>query len=138
LLFSILLHDLPKSLAENTHVVQYADDTAIWINTNIKKRSGKRIINHVQNLYQKELNYMYQNGMELSGEKTCLMFFNNGQKTVNLPKMEINGNQLNYESKVKFLGVYFTPKLNWKVHIEDLITKARKRLNFLKLVSACF
>jgi retron-type reverse transcriptase len=55
LLFSILLHDLPKSLAENTHVVQYADDIAIWIKTNVKKRSGKRIINHVQNLYQKEL-----------------------------------------------------------------------------------
>jgi ribonuclease HI len=140
LLFSILLHDLPKSLDQNTHVVQYADDIAIWINSSIKKRSGKRIINHVQNLYQKELdkivNYMYQNGMELSGEKTCLMFFNNGQKPVNLPKLEINGIQLSYESKVKFLGVYFTPKLNWKVHIDYLITKARKRLNFLKLVSA--
>jgi ribonuclease HI len=140
LLFSILLHDLPKSLAENTHVVQYADDIAIWIKTSIKKRSGKRIINHVQNLYQKELdkiaNYMYQNGMELSGEKTCLMFFNNGQKPFNLPSLQINGIQLKYESEVKFLGVYFTPKLNWKVHIDYLITKARKRLNFLKLVSA--
>jgi hypothetical protein len=101
---------------------------------------SKRIINHVQNLYQKELdkivNYMYQNGMELSGEKTYLMFFNNGQKPVNLPKLEINGIQLNYESKVKFLGVYFTPKLNWKVHIEYLITKARKRLIFFK-ISKC-
>jgi hypothetical protein len=39
---SILLHDLPNYLAANTHVVQYADDIAIWINTNIKKRSGKK------------------------------------------------------------------------------------------------
>ena len=35
------------------------------------------------------------------------------------------------------MGVYITTKLNWRLHIENLINKARKRLNFLykKIVS---
>ena len=30
--------------------------------------------------------------------------------------------------------MYITTKLNWRLHIENLINKARKRLNFLKIV----
>ena len=39
---------------------------------------------------------------------------------------------LNYKKNTKFLGVYITTKLNWRLHVENLINKARKRLNFLK------
>ena len=31
--------------------------------------------------------------------------------------------------------MYITTKLNWRLHIKNLINKARKRLNFLKIVS---
>ena len=31
--------------------------------------------------------------------------------------------------------MYVTTKLNWRLHIENLINKARKRLNFLKIVN---
>ena len=31
--------------------------------------------------------------------------------------------------------MYLTTKLNWRLHIKELINKARKRLNFLKIVS---
>ena len=30
--------------------------------------------------------------------------------------------------------IYITTKLNWRLHIENLINKARKQLNFLKIV----
>ena len=33
------------------------------------------------------------------------------------------------------MGVYLTTKLNWRLHIENVINKARKRLNFLKIDS---
>ena len=33
------------------------------------------------------------------------------------------------------MGVYITTKLNWRLHTENLINKARKRLNFLNIVS---
>ena len=73
ILFSILLHDLPKALSPNTHIVQYADDIAMWINTSLRKHTKQRVINYVQKIYQDELNklckYLKENGLELSGEK---------------------------------------------------------------------
>ena len=140
LLFNIIISDLSKALSKNTNVVQYADDIAIWINTSLRKNTNKRVVNYVQDLYQLEINnlnnFMKINGLELSNEKTCLMLFNNGKNPNYLPDITLNGKRLEYQNSVKFLGVFFTPKLNWKVHIEYLITKAIKRLNFMKIVSS--
>ena len=74
---------------------------------------------------------MKDNGFELSQEKTCLMLFNNGENQKSLPQIELDGQLLNY----KLLYVYIATKLNWRLHIENLINKARKRLNFLKIIS---
>ena len=74
---------------------------------------------------------MKDNGFELSQEKTCLMLFNNGENPKSLPQIELDGQLLNYKQNTKFLGVYITTKLNWRLHTENLINKARKRLNFL-------
>ena len=80
--------------------------------------------------------YMHTNGMELSGEKTSLMLFNNGINPKHLPKLELDGTELVYKQQIKFLGVHMTPKLSWKLHIENLIIKARKGLNLIKVVNA--
>ena len=77
---------------------------------------------------------MKENDFELSWEKTCLMLFNNGENPKSLPQMKLDGQLLNYKQNTKFWGVYLTTKLNWRLHIENWINKARKRLNFLKIV----
>ena len=56
------------------------------------------------------------------------MLFNNGENPKSLPQIELDG------QNTKFLGAYLTTKLNWRLHIENLISKARKRLNLLKIV----
>ena len=108
-------------------MAQYADDIAMYANN--------RVVNYVQKLYQSELNkliiYMKENDLELSGEKTCLMLYNNGENPKSLPQLELDGQILNYKPNTKFLGVCITTELNWRLHIENLITKARKRLHFL-------
>ena len=73
---------------------------------------------------------MKDNSFELSREKTCLMLFNNGENQKSLPQIELDGQLLNYKQNTKFLGVYITTKVNWRLHIENFINKARKRLNF--------
>ena len=62
-----------------------------------------------------------------------------------LPQIELDGQLLNYKQNrsqllnykqnTKFWGVYITTKLNWRLHTENFINKARKRLKFLKIVS---
>ena len=42
----------------------------------------------------------------------------------NLPQLELDGQILNYKQNTKFLGVYLPTKLNWRLHIKNLITKA--------------
>ena len=78
ILFNIIIYDLPKVLSNNTHVAQYANDIAIWVNTTLRKHTNKRVVNHVQKLYQLEINkltaYTKANGFELSREKTCNTF----------------------------------------------------------------
>jgi ribonuclease HI len=139
ILFSILIHDLPTVLSKSTQVVQYADDIVIWIKTKLRKRTNKRSVNYVQVIFQNELNnlskYMRTNGLEFSTEKTCLMLFNNGEPPKTLPELYLDGQILIYQTKVKFLGIIFTPKLNWRIHIESLISKVQKRINFLKIIS---
>ena len=77
---------------------------------------------------------MKENGSELSQENMCVMllFFNNGENPKCLPQKELDAQLLNYKQNIKFLGVYIITKLNWRLHIENLINKARKRLNFQK------
>ena len=66
---------------------------------------------------------MKDNSFELSREKTCLVLFNNGKDPKSLPQIEL-GQLLNYKQNTKFLGVYITTKLNWRLHFENLINKA--------------
>ena len=139
MLFTILLHDLPKALTTNVTLVQYADDICMWIKVDIKKKTHKRKINYIRRLYQMDLdnllNFMSVNGMTLSAEKTNMMLFSNGAIPEVLPNYTIDGIQIQYVKFVKFLGVFLTQTLNWKFHIDHVLNKARKSLNFLKVIS---
>ena len=51
---------------------------------------------------------MTENGLELSGKKTCLMLFHNGENPKRLPQLELYGQLLNYKQNTKFMEVYIT------------------------------
>ena len=38
IVFSSIIHDLPKSVSHDTNIVQYADDIPIWINVSLRKK----------------------------------------------------------------------------------------------------
>ena len=64
-----------------------------------------------------------------------MILFNNGFGPQKLPNFQLNDDVLVYKSEVQFLGMYLTTKLHWRKHIEYLLSKATKSLNFLKIVS---
>ena len=139
LLFNILIMDLPNIMTKNITLVQYADDICIWMKVNLKKNTNKRTANYIRGIYQKELDkisqYMSENGLVLSSEKTHMMLFNSGANPDNIPHFVIDGVHIQYKQSVKFLGVFLTCKLTWNVHLEHILTKARKSLNFLVIIS---
>ena len=103
-----LLNMIFQKHYQKSLVAQYADHIAIWINTTLRMHTNKRVVNYVQMLYQSELNkliiYMKENGLELSGEKTCLILFNNGENPKRLPRLELHGQILNYKQNTSFWG----------------------------------
>jgi ribonuclease HI/L-rhamnose mutarotase len=139
ILFNILIYDLPQVLSNKVSLVQYADDIAIWMNVNLKKKTSLYEIKHITQVYQQEINnisyYMNTNGLELSKQKTNLVLFNHGQEPRQLPKLVIENEEIKYVKEVKFLGVYLTCKLHWKRHIDYVIQKAVKSYNLLKIIS---
>ena len=138
-LFNILLYDLPSPMSSNAVLVQYADDICMWMDVTMKRKTPKRQLTFYKNLYQRELDriteYLFENGLSLSPEKTNLVLFNNGTDPQMLPTFRIDGENLEYKKSVKFLGVCLTSKLAWNDHIEYLANKAKQCINFLKVIS---
>ena len=52
----------------------------------------------------------------------------------NTPRLWLRGELLQYKKTLKFLGITFDQKLTFKDHIEDIVSRCRKRLNMLKAV----
>ena len=140
ILFNILISDLPTKVSNKFSIVQYADDIALWINVNMNKKTSLFEIKFIQKIYQSELNnisdYMQSNGLEFSSEKTNMILLSNCHSPKILPKFYIAEQELNYVNELKFLGVYFTSKLNWKKHIDYLLQKAIKSFYLLKIISS--
>ena len=139
ILFNILIADLPKDLSKESVLAQFADDICLWMKVTMKRKTPTRTINHTKKIYQCELdkinNFMLENGLTLSLEKTNIMLFNSGSDPEKLPSFMIDGTQLKYVQSVKFLGVFLTSKLSWNSHIDYILNKARKSINFLKIIS---
>ena len=55
-----------------------------------------------------------------------MIIFNNGSGPKELPQLKLDGQDLRYKSEMKFLEVYLTTKLDWKMHLEILLSKAGK------------
>ena len=134
-LFNILTFDLAKAVSKHVTIVQYADDICMWMPVTFKNNSPKRSVNYIRKIFQNDLtqitNYMLDNGLNLSKEKTKLVLFNSGLNPKSLPTFKIENSVINYQQKVKFLGLILTPKLNWSLHIQDILT-GYKEIEFFK------
>ena len=56
----------------------------------------------------------------------------NSQEKNNSLRLWLSGELLKYEKSCKFLGITFDSSHNFKEHIGDIMTRAKKRLNLLK------
>ena len=63
--------------------------------------------------------------------KCSTMYISNKRNTI-CAKYTINGFPSNYVSGVKYLGVPISSKMSWSDHIDDICTKERKSLGFIR------
>ncbi|RNA03439.1 RNA-directed DNA polymerase from mobile element jockey-like, partial [Brachionus plicatilis] len=73
--------------------------------------------------------------MKISVEKSCYMIFENKTKVKTNLNLKINGNSLNNEEKVKFLGIMLDSKLTFSPMVADLKERCNSRLHLIKYLS---
>ena len=128
-LFLIFVNDLNNS-TKVLDPVLFADDTNLVCSDN-----------NIRTLFQtanQELNQINDcflaNKLSLNVEKTTYMLFHKLTDQDNiplkLPSLQLNGNIVEREYSLKFLGVILHEHLTWQKHIQLIETKSQKIMAF--------
>ena len=77
------------------------------------------------------------NGLTFSVDKTTAVFFSRQKKfhshvLPRIKKLTINGAEIKPSSSMTYLGVILDQKLNWSLHIDNKVGKAKKFLHLIK------
>ena len=70
----------------------------------------------------------------INAGKTKLLLFQIERKQNTVPNLWLCKEQLKYSEQAKFLGITFDSKLSFETHINDIVTRCKKRLNLLKSI----
>ena len=130
-LFSVKINSIVKCVDNGIDKSLFVDDFAISCrskNMHTIERKLQLCLNNIQK-------WADNNGFKFSQSKTACVHFCNKRKTHLDPDLKLNGNAIPVVDQIKFLGVIFDKKLNFKAHIDYLRKKCEKALNLLKVVS---
>ena len=145
LLFLIYINDLPN--VSNLFSLLFADDTTLFLSHN----NLTTLLKNANVEFKKICDYFRANKMALHPKKTQFMLFSNktidevpiiymDNNSVGQPFSEELRTPITYVTQesanptVKFLGVNFDPKLNFKNHIQTIKAKISRALFSLKQV----
>lgn len=127
-LYNIYTSELSASVKKNIHVIQYADDIAIYATCN-DLLTGRIEMEVAINSLEKKLNKL---GLELEANKTNVMIFNNRLDRDNKIRIRMKGVRLGNVKTVKFLGIIFDSKVKIEPQLAQIQVKADKALNLLR------
>ena len=131
LLFLIYLNDLPHS-SSCFHPVVYADDTTL--NTTL----NYFYVNDISNIdvginteLSKVQDWLKVNKLSLNVKKTKAMVFHTAKRKVVLPKLKLDGNEIEIVDEFNFLGFLIDKHLTWKNHINFISKKISKSIGMM-------
>ena len=131
LLFILFINDLTEVLQisdQFVHALLFADDLVLISQT----------VNGLQSLLDRLRLYCEMWNLELNREKTKVMVFKKGSKLANAERWTYDQCALEVVKELRFLGILFSGKGQWKKHIKAAVGKARTRsLQVMKLSYRC-
>jgi hypothetical protein len=148
ILFLIYINDLPK--CTNMFSLLFADDTTLSDSDN----DIQTLISRVNTEFRKITHYFRINKLSLHPDKTKFILFSANKTVINLDiELFINNNspgvvhenpnlihrmeRVDVNSKIpamRFLGVFFDPSLNFKYHVQQIMSKVSRALYILRTV----
>ena len=136
-LFLVMINDVVKAANNSNKCMLYADDLSIISDNFLASTQAKQL-----ELHQKAINraneILTEAGLELASEKTTFIVFSR-KKTRRVDfddyHIKLNGKRIDPVSLVKFLGVTITKTVSWAKHIDNLIAKAKRSINLIKILA---
>ena len=133
LLFLIYINDIHKC-SEKLQFFIFADDTNVLYSDKNLKSIEIIVNNELHNLYL----WLTCNKLTLNIKKSNFVIFHPRQKKPNYkPQINIYDNEknksipLDNREYIKYLGILIDQNLSWKVHIDNIVTKASKLIGLI-------
>ncbi|KAI5746623.1 hypothetical protein M8J77_005610 [Diaphorina citri] len=120
-LWNVMYNDvLEIDKPEGITLIAYADDLAI-----IAMAENEETLEEIINLTMERVNtWMTNTGLALAPEKTEAILLI-GKKKCRPLNIELAGNRIEVKNQLKYLGITLDTKLNFNLHLEQIIKKAR-------------
>ena len=130
-LFLIFLNDLADILKSETTL--YADDVALWQTTSNITTGARKLNEDLERLQ----NYCDKWKVKINGSKTVYTIFTKSHKIRNTNlNLKIGDVKLHREEQPTYLGVQLDSQLTLKSHVDNIKSKAKKRLQLLKKLAS--
>lgn len=130
-LFSIKINNILSVLPPTVHGSLYVDDLQI----SCQGKDIRYIERQLQTTVNRIIRWTYENGFNISLDKTTCVHFSRRRGLFLEPNILIGTNKINVADTARFLGVTLDKKLNFHAHIAHLRKKCEKGLNLLKVLS---
>lgn len=132
--WNLMLDDLLWRLCEREcKVVAYADDLLLMVEGQNRvelERKGTEWMKIVSAWSEKV-------GVSVSESKTVMMFLKGRMAGSRHPNVRVNGKCMKYVKCVKYLGIWMSERMNFKVHLERLRVKCMNVVGKLRRVMKC-
>ena len=131
-LFIVAVNSLISSMPADVRGSLFVDDFSVYCSGH----TASAVCSRVQHAIDAAAKWADNHGFRFSTSKTKAIRFTRRRKQEQVPTLTLKGSIISYEERVKFLGVIFDSKLTFGPHIDDLVSKTKKSLNILKVVSS--
>lgn len=130
-LFNIAIIDVLKVINSPTRSILFADDLTVFIQCK-NPTLGKSVLQEaVDNISA----WSRDNGFRFSESKTTSIHFCRVRNCDHHLQISLNNTTLTHASNIRYLGLVFDEKLNWKTHINHLKQACFSKINLLKKLS---
>ena len=112
LCFSLFINDMPLAVKEEA--ILFADDAAFLI----LSQSLMGLYKKIKDLFTDLTRYLNMNKLIPNAKKSKLMMFRS-RPTLDLPSFSFGGDEIQWITEYKYLGITITDNLNYSKHICD-------------------
>ena len=126
LLFICLVNSVVRNVSPNTSIRMFADDVAIYrvIRTANDEADFQQDLNNIQS-------WADEVKLTFSPSKSSFIRFWKRRTLSQPPDYRLGMDIIPKKETVKYLGVFLDHDLGWKTHVENLASKAKKRIRYI-------